>query len=152
MSIRVSHIYILALSASAVSGFSGCKLGSAWASASGQTPPVGHYGCYSSPVTTGLGAGYGTTIYRPRQRQGDVWIDSDKQYAGPSDKGVKGAYVMDGRTLVARTGSFAPPGPKTHITYTPGHGKDPAALSIVFLDEDGNPSSGTTCVWSDSAH
>ena len=120
------------------------------AAPSEQSPPVGHYGCYSAPVMTSVGPAYGSSIYRNRVREGDVWIDSDHEYAGPNDKADLGTYVMDGRTLLAKTGAFAPPGPKTRVTFTPAHGKAPASLYIVYFDENQKPSRATECVWSDA--
>lgn len=99
---------------------------------------------------TSLGPGYGGTIYRNRVREGDVWIRSDHEYAGPNDKADLGTYVMDGRTVVAKTGAFAPPGPRTRITFTPAQGKAPASLYIVYFDENDKPSRATECAWSDT--
>ena len=142
-------ISVLAISASAVWGVGRYRPGATTATEARQPPPVGHYGCYSAPVTTPRGPGYGSSIYRNRQREGDVWINSDHEYAGPNDKADVGTYVMDGSTLVAKSGAFAPPGPKTHIRFTPARGKDPASLYIVYFDENDKPSRGTECVWSD---
>lgn len=144
-----SFVSVLAVSVSAVSGIGAYGAGAAFGPASGQAPPVGHYGCYSAPVTTPRGPGYGSSIYRNRQREGDVWINSDQEYAGPNDKTNLGSYVMDGRTLVAKTGAFAPPGPKTRIIFTPVHGEAPASLYIVYFDDRDKPTRGTECVWSD---
>lgn len=135
---------------SVISGMSTDGLGSAFASESGDSPPVGHYGCYTAPVMTAVGPGYGGSIFRNRQREGDLWINSDRDYAGPNDKADMGTYVMDGRTLVAKTGAFGPPGPRTRVTYTPARGSNPASLYIVYFDNTDKPTRGTECVWSDA--
>lgn len=145
-----SCIGALAVSMSLVAGTGTFGAGQAVAPGSAESPPVGHYGCYSAPVTTPRGPGYGSSIYRNRQREGDVWIKSDHDYAGPNDKADLGTYEMVGETLVARTGAFAPPGPKTRITFTPAKGKDPALLYIVYFDNEGKPSRAMECAWSDA--
>lgn len=142
-------VFVLGLFLPAASPFGAYAAGSAPGPGSGQSPPLGHYGCYSAPIRTPFGSGYGNSIYHNRQREGDVWIINNHQYAGPNDKADVGTYVMDGRTLVAKSGAFAPPGPMTRITFTPAHGNDPASLYILSLDSKNNPTRGTECVWSD---
>lgn len=139
---------ILALSVFACSALSACNSGSILAAGS-PPPPVGHYGCYSAPVMIAIGGAFGTNIHQLGQWQGDVWILNSHQYAGPYHKDDVGNYVMNGDTLVAKTGSYAPPRNSTDITLTPARGSSPASLSIVFLD-NGKPLIGTTCVWKDN--
>ncbi len=144
-----SFVGVVAMVVSAASGIGAHGMGSVFAPGSSQPPPVGHYGCYSAPVPTPAGPGYGSNIYRNRVPEGDVWIDSDQEYAGPNFKNDRGTYVMDGKTLVAKSGAFAPPGHKTRITFTPAQGHNKASLYIVYLDDKGQPSRGSECVWSD---
>lgn len=145
----LSSVGVAAVIVSAACGIGAYGAGSAFGSASGQAPPVGHYGCYAAPVPTPGGPGYGSNIYRNRVAEGDVWIDSDHEYAGPNFKNDMGTYVMDGRTLVAKSGAFALPGHKTRITFTPAQGNNKASLYVVYYDDKGQPSRGSECVWSD---
>jgi len=140
---------VLTAIVSATSAVGAYGAGTAFPSAPGESPPVGHYGCISVPVATPGGPGYGNIIYKNRVPEGDVWIFSDREYAGPNFKNDVGTYVMDGRALVPKSGAFAPPGPKTRVTFTPAQGDDKASLYIVYFDDKDQPSRASECVWSD---
>lgn len=142
---NIPRITLLALGACSM--LTACRSGLVLASA---TPPVGHYGCYSAPVMTAIGGAYGANIHQLGQWEGDVWILNSHQYAGPYHKDDVGDYSVKGYTVVAKSGSYAPPRNSTDITFTPAKDKSPATLSIVFLD-NGKPSIGTTCVLQDNA-
>ena len=123
----------------------------AQATGPGGTPPVGHYSCSSSPIVVTAPGAYGTNITRLGQWQGDIWILDAHRYAGPYHSNDIGSYRMNGNTMVALNGSYAPPRNRTQLTYVAPAGGHPAVIQIVFVEADNKPSTGTTCYWKDGA-
>src|SRR5579875_3858193 len=73
------------------------------------SPPVGQYGCASAPAVLAGSGAYGVMLHQLGQWQGDIWVLDAHRYAGPYHKDDIGNYRMNGNTMVATSGSYAPP-------------------------------------------